>query len=164
MALKLDRRRCLSCAYQRTWNFVESPGSFRIPGFDVQKPRICAIDSLFLFPPLHRSQHRDRNVLLKSYWNRFGDDLLLIHHGLLRLTFYWFFDSCVGVWQYDNRVEIIANDQGNRTTPSCISFSDNGHLIGDAAKNVLAMNPTNTYAFSSLYFGCLFLTHVGQGF
>ncbi|KAJ6568572.1 heat shock protein HSS1 [Mycena capillaripes] len=51
--------------------------------------------------------------------------------------------SCVGVWQGD-RFEIIANDQGNRTTPSYVSFSDNGRLIGDAAKNQVAMNPTNT--------------------
>ena len=51
--------------------------------------------------------------------------------------------SCVGVWQND-RVEIIANDQGNRTTPSYVSFSDNERLIGDAAKNQVAMNPHNT--------------------
>ncbi|KAF8214972.1 heat shock protein 70 family [Mycena galopus ATCC 62051] len=51
--------------------------------------------------------------------------------------------SCVGVWQND-RVEIIANDQGNRTTPSYVSFSDNERLIGDAAKNQVALNPTNT--------------------
>ncbi|KAF8580901.1 heat shock cognate 70 [Ramaria rubella] len=51
--------------------------------------------------------------------------------------------SCVGVWQND-RVEIIANDQGNRTTPSYVSFSDNERLIGDAAKNQIAMNPHNT--------------------
>jgi molecular chaperone DnaK (HSP70) len=55
--------------------------------------------------------------------------------------------SCVGVWQND-RVEIIANDQGNRTTPSYVSFSENERLIGDAAKNQVAMNPYNTYAFS----------------
>ena len=54
------------------------------------------------------------------------------------------FSSCVGVWQND-RVEIIANDQGNRTTPSYVSFSDNERLIGDAAKNQVAMNPHNTY-------------------
>ncbi|KAJ3325934.1 70-kilodalton heat shock protein [Boothiomyces sp. JEL0866] len=51
--------------------------------------------------------------------------------------------SCVGVWQND-RVEIIANDQGNRTTPSYVAFSDSERLIGDAAKNQTAMNPTNT--------------------
>jgi len=51
--------------------------------------------------------------------------------------------SCVGVWQND-RVEIIANDQGNRTTPSYVSFSDTERLIGDAAKNQVAMNPYNT--------------------
>ena len=55
--------------------------------------------------------------------------------------------SCVGVWQND-RVEIIANDQGNRTTPSYVSFSDTERLIGDAAKNQVAMNPINTYALS----------------
>ncbi|KAJ3668955.1 hypothetical protein LUZ60_010905 [Juncus effusus] len=51
--------------------------------------------------------------------------------------------SCVGVWQHD-RVEIIANDQGNRITPSYVSFTDTERLIGDAAKNDVAMNPTNT--------------------
>eukprot|EP00798_Chlamydomonas_sp_ICE-L_P014780 gene14780-20830_t len=51
--------------------------------------------------------------------------------------------SCVGVWQND-RVEIIANDQGNRTTPSYVGFTDSERLIGDAAKNQVAMNPINT--------------------
>lgn len=51
--------------------------------------------------------------------------------------------SCVGVWQHD-RVEIIANDQGNRTTPSYVAFTDTERLIGDAAKNQVAMNPLNT--------------------
>ncbi|KAI7876184.1 70 kDa heat shock protein 3 [Lichtheimia hyalospora FSU 10163] len=51
--------------------------------------------------------------------------------------------SCVGVWQND-RVEIIANDQGNRTTPSYVAFTDSERLIGDAAKNQVAMNPFNT--------------------
>ncbi|KAL7692399.1 putative Heat shock protein 70 family [Plasmopara halstedii] len=51
--------------------------------------------------------------------------------------------SCVGVWQND-RVEIIANDQGNRTTPSYVAFTDSERLIGDAAKNQVAMNSSNT--------------------
>jgi len=71
--------------------------------------------------------------------------------------------SCVGVWQND-RVEIISNDQvlffflfwlanniffflvwqGNRTTPSYVAFTDSERLIGDAAKNQVAMNPHNT--------------------
>lgn len=51
--------------------------------------------------------------------------------------------SCVGVWQND-RVEIIANDQGNRTTPSYVSFTEEERLIGDAAKNIAAANPKNT--------------------
>merc|ERR1712230_323287 len=51
--------------------------------------------------------------------------------------------SCVGIWQND-RVEIIANDQGNRTTPSYVAFTDTERLIGDAAKNQCAMNPMNT--------------------
>lgn len=51
--------------------------------------------------------------------------------------------SCVGVWQ-NGRVEIIANDQGNRITPSYVAFTDSERLIGDAAKNQAATNPTNT--------------------
>ena len=73
--------------------------------------------------------------------------------------------SCVGVFQhgkvevspirfdiffredqftFSNYLQIIANDQGNRTTPSYVAFTDTERLIGDAAKNQVAMNPTNT--------------------
>ena len=51
--------------------------------------------------------------------------------------------SCVGVWR-DNRCEIIANDQGNRTTPSYVAFTKTERIIGDGAKNQSAMNPSNT--------------------
>lgn len=51
--------------------------------------------------------------------------------------------SCVGVFR-DDRCEIISNDQGNRTTPSFVAFTDTERLIGDAAKNQVAMNPANT--------------------
>ncbi|XP_059457865.1 heat shock cognate 70 kDa protein-like [Corylus avellana] len=51
--------------------------------------------------------------------------------------------SCVAVWQHD-RVEIIVNDQGNRTTPSYVAFTDKERLVGDAAKNQVARNPTNS--------------------
>lgn len=51
--------------------------------------------------------------------------------------------SCVGVWMNDH-VEIIANDQGNRTTPSYLAFTDSERLIGDSAKNQASMNPRNT--------------------
>jgi len=50
--------------------------------------------------------------------------------------------SCVGVWRNDT-VDIIANDMGERTTPSYVSFSDE-RLIGQAAKNQCSRNPTNT--------------------
>merc|ERR1739842_77073 len=51
--------------------------------------------------------------------------------------------SCVGTFQH-GKVEIIANDQGNRTTPSYVAFTDTERLIGDDANSQVAMNPTNT--------------------
>merc|ERR1712228_608508 len=51
--------------------------------------------------------------------------------------------SCVGVYK-NGRVEIIANDQGNRVTPSYVAFSDAERLVGDAAKNQASLNPSNT--------------------
>ncbi|XP_026459513.1 heat shock 70 kDa protein 18-like [Papaver somniferum] len=51
--------------------------------------------------------------------------------------------SCVGVWQ-NGHVEIIPNDQGNRTTHSYVAFTDDQHFIGDVVLNQVAMNTTNT--------------------
>ncbi|XP_030929340.1 heat shock cognate 70 kDa protein-like [Quercus lobata] len=51
--------------------------------------------------------------------------------------------SCVAVWQ-NEKVEIIVNDQGNRTTPSYVAFTPMERLVGDAAKNQVARNPTNS--------------------
>ncbi|KAM0886523.1 hypothetical protein ACQ4PT_029627 [Festuca glaucescens] len=51
--------------------------------------------------------------------------------------------SCVGVWR-NGRVEIVANDQGNRTTPSWVAFTDGEKLIGEGASNQVASNPSNT--------------------
>lgn len=68
--------------------------------------------------------------------------------------------SCVGVWQH-GQVEIIANDQGNRTTPSNVAFIDTHRLIGDAAYNQVAANPINTvfgnssFRLSGILFSCI---------
>ena len=51
--------------------------------------------------------------------------------------------SCVGVWN-NGQVEIISNDQGYRTTPSYVAFTETERLIGEAAKSQTAMNPQNT--------------------
>lgn len=52
-------------------------------------------------------------------------------------------NSCVGVFQ-NGSVEIIANDQGNRTTPSYVAFTETERLVGESAKNQCASNPKNT--------------------
>eukprot|EP00941_MAST-03F_sp_MAST-3F-sp1_P001553 g1553.t1 len=51
--------------------------------------------------------------------------------------------SCVGVWRND-QVEIVANDQGRKTTPSYVAFTDTERLVGESAKNQVAINPVNT--------------------
>jgi len=69
--------------------------------------------------------------------------------------------SCVGIWQND-RVEIIANDQGNRTTPSYVAFTETERLIGDAAKNQVAMNASNTVFDAKRLIGRKFTDSVVQ--
>ncbi|XP_027726215.1 heat shock 70 kDa protein 6 [Vombatus ursinus] len=69
--------------------------------------------------------------------------------------------SCVGVFQH-GRVEIIANDQGNRTTPSYVAFTESERLVGDAAKNQVAMNPQNTVFDAKRLIGRKFSDEVVQ--
>ncbi|CAJ2671072.1 unnamed protein product [Trifolium pratense] len=71
--------------------------------------------------------------------------------------------SCVAVWQEQhNRVEIIHNEQGNKTTPSCVAFTDKQRLIGEAAKNQAATNPQNTIFDAKRLIGRKFSDEVVQ--
>ena len=84
-------------------------------------------------------------------WNRFGHYLFLVRFTIFILcdlkhpphTIKFSLSFSVGVF-YGGQVRIIANDQGNRTTPSHVAFTDTERLIGDAAKNQIAMNPNNS--------------------
>jgi len=60
---------------------------------------------------------------------------------------------CVGVWVND-RVEIITNDQGNRTTPSYVAFSGDVRLVGELANERVALNPQNMYVIIFSYLIC----------
>ncbi|KAJ3674156.1 hypothetical protein LUZ60_006148 [Juncus effusus] len=63
--------------------------------------------------------------------------------------------SCVGVYK-NGRVEIIANDQGNRITPSWVAFDGKERLVGESAKNQAALNPSGTFSSSKRFIGRLF--------
>ncbi|XP_075485740.1 heat shock cognate 70 kDa protein-like [Primulina tabacum] len=70
--------------------------------------------------------------------------------------------SCVAVWRHD-RAEIIPNDQGNRTTPSYVAFGETERLIGGPAKNLVALNPTNTVFDAKRLIGRRFSDPLVQG-
>merc|ERR1712178_418569 len=70
--------------------------------------------------------------------------------------------SCVGVYK-NGRVEILQNDQGNRIPPSVVAFTKEGRLIGDAAKNQAALNPTNTVYDAKRLIGRTFYEDSVQG-
>ncbi|KAJ1439222.1 Heat shock protein 70 family [Sesbania bispinosa] len=76
---------------------------------------------------------------------------------VLRTTY-----SCFGVWQHDH-VQIIVNDQDNRTTPSYVAFTDTERLIGDATKNQVIMYPTNTVFDAKHLIGRRFSDSSGEG-
>ncbi|KAH9125442.1 hypothetical protein LEN26_009572 [Aphanomyces euteiches] len=64
-------------------------------------------------------------------------------------------NSCVGVWK-DGRVEIVANSEGHRMTPSCVAFTDSARLIGESAVNQAATNAANTVFGVKRLIGCEF--------
>ena len=69
--------------------------------------------------------------------------------------------SCVGVYR-NGSVEIIANDQGNRTMPSVVAFTETERIIGDGAKNQSSSNPTNTIFDAKRFIGRKFLDQIVQ--
>ena len=94
----------------------------------------------------HSSRQQRTNRAGRASDSRSSDSPPLLHrpapHPPQRLTIVC--SCCLIVLFQDGRVQIIANDQGNRITPSYVAFTDTERLIGDAAKNQAALNPENT--------------------
>merc|ERR1711968_394972 len=92
--------------------------------------------------PQTRSSSSSSNDKLTNYFNNYKPQQLESMAPAIGIDLGTTY-SCVGVWQ-NEKCEIIANDNGNRTTPSYVAFTDTERLIGDAAKNQTATNPRNT--------------------
>ena len=106
-------------------------------------------------------RHWPKHIQLHVYWQEAEPEIIednIVYHELYQVQpqlrqwvdqhtdrkyHGWREDRGKFVWKNDG-VEIIANDQGNRTTPSYVAFTDTERLIGDAAKNQVARNPENT--------------------
>ena len=63
--------------------------------------------------------------------------------------------SCVGIYK-NGKTEIIANEQGNRTTPSYVAFTEIERLIGASAKNQVNANPENTICDAKRFIGKMY--------